>query len=116
MDNSEVIYKICKVCNQNLEENMFKKYMRSCKKCQSKRNYNDYKDKFKVYYERDKEHRKEYQQKYEMKKIIKKLIKEKEELDNNVDNKPTETTETTEIRKRGRPRKYKLSNIVDINC
>ena len=48
-------YKICKVCNETKLNDLtnFKKYMKTCRKCQSKKNYEPYKDNFKEYYIKD---------------------------------------------------------------
>jgi len=81
---------ICKNCDIEKLKIDFKKGSLVCKKCHSSINYEKYKYKFKIYYERDQQHRLEYQkEKYLEKKKLR-------EANNDI-------TKT-----RGRPRKINL--------
>ena len=62
--NETILTKICKTCNIEKTIPEFKKSRRHCRKCDSKMNYEKYKDKFKIYYANDQEHRCEYQKQY----------------------------------------------------
>ena len=64
----DLLLKICKVCEAEKISLDFKKYRRVCRKCDSKINYEAYKDKFKEYYIKDQAHRIEYQREYLKKK------------------------------------------------
>ena len=61
----DILIKTCKVCSvEKLGLTEFKKFRLVCRICDSKMNYNAYKDKFKEYYVKDQEKRLEYQKEY----------------------------------------------------
>jgi len=65
----DILIKKCKVCEiEKLGLTEFKKFRLVCRICDSKINYNAYKDKFKEYYVKDQQHRLEYQKEYHLKK------------------------------------------------
>jgi len=65
----DILIKKCKVCEiEKLGLTEFKKFRLVCRICDSKINYNAYKDKFKEYYIKDQSKRLAYQKEYHTKK------------------------------------------------
>jgi len=65
----DILIKKCKICEvEKLGLTEFKKFRLVCRICDSKKNYNAYKDKFKEYYIKDQEKRLAYQKEYTIKK------------------------------------------------
>ena len=65
----DILIKKCKVCEvEKLGLTEFKKFRLVCRICDSKMNYNAYKDKFKEYYIKDQEKRLAYQKEYHLRK------------------------------------------------
>ena len=72
----DILIKTCKVCEvEKLGLTEFKKFRKVCRICDSKMNYNAYKDKFKEYYIKDQEKRLIYQKEYHLKKNGRKTMK-----------------------------------------
>jgi hypothetical protein len=87
----DTLLKICKICLIEKTFNEYKPHRKVCRRCDSKINYNNYKNKFHEYYILNQDKRIQYQKEYREKKNV-----------NNI--------------KRGRPKKIiDIVEIIEIN-
>jgi hypothetical protein len=80
-NNNDVMFKICKTCNEAKNVNLFRQRHLSCRSCNTKKSNNNLIEKnyFKEKYEQEREYRLEYQRKrYDL--IRKKPIKNSLEI------------------------------------